>query len=123
MDAALVGSGGGLMTNARGSRGGSTAAPPSLKTSRRLTLRKLPDMAAALPPLNAKLPPQPLNTAMYCSPATSKVLGAAMIPDCANIDHNFSPLSARYTLKFPDASPCATMLPAVVTTPPFHGPL
>src|SRR5579863_2742418 len=60
---------------------------------------------------------------MYCSPATSKVLGAAMIPDCANIDHNFSPLSARYTLKFPAASPCTTMLPAVVTTPPFHGPL
>src|SRR5579863_4293873 len=59
---------------------------------------------------------------MYCSPSTSNVLGAAMIPDCANIDHNFSPLSARYTLKFPAASPCATMLPAVVTTPPFQGP-
>jgi choline dehydrogenase-like flavoprotein len=52
-----------------GSSAGSTLVPPSLNTSMRLTLRKFPESAAALPALKGYVPPQPLNTAMHCSPS------------------------------------------------------
>src|SRR5262249_61830994 len=58
-------SGGGLSVSfGVGGRGGSWAAPPSLNARTRLTLRRLPEAAATLPPCNEKAEPPPGTTAL-----------------------------------------------------------
>ena len=86
-------------------------------------LRRLPDCAATLPACSENAEPKPDNTAMYCSPLTSYDTGAAMIGDWTESDQSFSPVSARYAFRLPAASPWMTRFPAVVTMPPFHGPM
>src|SRR6267142_1280764 len=120
--ASAVAGGGSSTSFCSGGKAGSTAVPPTLNTSTRLTLRRLPDLAASLPWNNGNAPPHPDITAMYCSPFTSYVIGPAMTALWAGVDQTFSPVSARYALKLPEASPWTTRFPAVVRVPPFHGP-
>ncbi|MNF50064.1 hypothetical protein D3C85_710520 [compost metagenome] len=74
--------------------GGRVALPPSLNTSRRLTL-PTPGALAASPPSIGATPPHPAITATYCEPLKLKVMGAATMPVWAAKDQSFLPLSAE----------------------------
>src|SRR6476619_5596880 len=69
--AASATSGGGATSAGSAGSAGSVALPPSLNTSTRLTLSVLPDLSDPFPCMRGYAPPQPDNTAIYCSPSIS----------------------------------------------------
>ena len=86
-----------------GSKGGSSAVPPSLNTSSR-------PFGVWSGPLNVgsvsgSPPPFPAITATCCSPLTAKLMGAVMITFWVSNDQSCFPSVARYARNVRSVSP------------------
>src|SRR5215469_368483 len=63
----------------------------------------------------------PLDTATYCTPPCSQVIGWPSIPDPVLNDHSFLPASASNASNSPVSRPLNTTPPAVDSTPEKRG--
>src|ERR1700691_1956486 len=66
-------------------------------------------------------PPTPADTATYCSPSCSHVIGWLSMPDPVLNDHSFLPLSASNPSNSPVNCPENTTPPPVDSTPENRG--
>src|ERR1700679_2180309 len=66
-------------------------------------------------------PPTPTDTATYCSPSCSQVIGWPSMPDPVLNDHSFLPFSASNASNSPVSRPEKTTPPPVDNTPENRG--